>query len=181
LVYKYSNERGDRIFNSQTLQDLWNKGQTELGSVTFESAGYVARYAAKKLVHGNDDDHIYQPISKKSCKNAIGKKFLETYYKDIFSYGQVVLDNGTKSSIPRYYEKWLQKNHPHEWIDYVTKLKAQRIKKAEAKTELEKILTDNINDQRTLGRGHQIKHSIVRSKLIEAKFKQLQKHLKGDI
>lgn len=42
------NEHGDKIWNSQSLTDLWSLGHTELGSVTQKSAGYVARYVLKK-------------------------------------------------------------------------------------------------------------------------------------
>ena len=180
----YKNERGDQVYTSGTLNELWPFGRSELGSVTFESAGYVARYAAKKLVHGNDGTHDYNPISKKSSKNAIGKLFLETYYKDIFNYGEVVLDNGTKSTIPRYYEKWLQKNHPHDWIDYVTKLKASRLQAAEEKKQRQQAKIDDINNQRLKNnprKGFLISSSAVRTKLINQRFKILQKHLKGDI
>jgi len=116
-VYKYSNERGDKIYSSKTLQDLWGLGVTELGSVTFESAGYCARYAAKKLVHGHDQKHDFHPISKKSCKHAIGKKFLEKNWQDIFNAGFVLVekkDEIIKSTIPRYYEKWLKQNQQKE-------------------------------------------------------------------
>lgn len=181
--YKYSNERGDKLFSSNILETLWGNGTTELGQITFESAGYCARYAAKKLVHGHDSDHDFKPISKKSSKNAIGKKFLETHWKDIFNHGEVILADGTKSTIPRYYEKWLLKNHPDHWIGYVTKLKAQRIKKAELKTELEKQEINEVNDIRLQkhGRGPQISRTKVRETIINQKFKQLQSYLKGDI
>lgn len=181
LEPKYKTERGDQVYDSKTLTELWGHGITELGSVTFESAGYCARYAAKKLIHGNDKEHDYQPISRKSSKHAIGKKFLEKYWTDIFNYGHVILENGTKSSIPRYYEKWLQKNQPEAWIAYVTKLKAERIKKAETKTELEKKLTNDINDLRPIGKGHQISQQKVKTILINERFKRLQHYLKGDL
>lgn len=68
-------------------------------------------------------------------------------------------------------------------MDYVTKLKASRIKKAELKTELEKQATADTNDLRkqTHGKGPQISREKVKTQLIEKKFKQLQSHLKGDI
>lgn len=183
-IYKYSNERGDRVFDSQTLTDLWGLGICEVGSVTFESAGYCARYAAKKLVHGRDDEHDFQPISKKSSKNAIGKKWLEKYWQDVFNYGQVILitdERVLKMPIPRYYEKWLQKNHPQEWIRYVTKVKTERMALAQTKKELEIKLTNDTNDLRPIGKGHEVSRQKVKTKIIEQKFKQLTKFLKGDI
>ena len=73
----------------------------EFGSVTLESAGYVARYAAKKLAHGKDDEHDYHPIHRTSCKRAIGRSWIEKYYQHTFDHGLVVLPNGQKSKIPR--------------------------------------------------------------------------------
>ena len=39
---------GNRVYISETLNRYWQKGQCEIGSVTFKSAGYVARYILKK-------------------------------------------------------------------------------------------------------------------------------------
>ena len=66
-VYKYSTHSGERVFDSAELSSLWGKGNLEFGSVTIESAGYVARYAAKKLVHGRDGEHDFDPIHKTSA------------------------------------------------------------------------------------------------------------------
>lgn len=122
---KYKTDRGDQVWESETLSKIWGHGIAEYGSVTFESAGYCARYAAKKLVHGKDDEHEYQPISKKSSKNAIGKKWLEQHWPDIFNYGQVVLPDGRAiGAIPRYYERWLKQHHPEEHHRYITNTKA---------------------------------------------------------
>ena len=50
-TYKYTTEQGEKVYDSQETQQLWKKGQIEFGSVALDSAGYVARYAAKRLVH----------------------------------------------------------------------------------------------------------------------------------
>ena len=176
----YKNDNGDQLYDSEQLTRLWGKGRTDLGSVTFKSAGYVARYAAKKLIHGQDSDHIYHPISKKSSKQAIGKKFLETYYKDIFNYGECIIEE-QKISIPRYYIKWLEKNHPDDWIRYVTetKLKSQRY----ARDKQEKITEQyfETDEKRALGRGRLITPQQVQIKITEERFKRLNQYLKGDI
>jgi len=180
VTYKYTSDRGDRVFSSTTLDNLWGKGITEIGDITFHSAGYCARYAAKKLVHGHDG-HQYEPISKKSQRNAIGKRWLEKYHDDIFNYGKVILPDGTQSTIPRYYEKWLQKHHPQKWINYVTRLKAEKILKASEKNLLVEQETLALNNLRPANKGWQISRNSVRKKLIERKFKILQQNLKGDI
>jgi len=119
------NERGDKCYESKTLEKLWGKGKIEIGDVTIHSAGYCARYAAKKLVHGNDQEHDYQPISKKSSKHAIGKRWIERYWRDVFQYGKLHLAGGGTTSIPRYYEKWFKMNKPNEWYKYVTDVKSK--------------------------------------------------------
>jgi len=178
--YFRSNDRGDKIYKSALLEKTWGKGHAEYGSVTFESAGYCARYAAKKLVHGKDGDHDYHPISKKSCDQAIGKAFLERYWPDVFSYGKCVLADGTETSIPRYYEKWLKQHQPQAWSDYVTRLKAERIAKALEAFLIEQQKEREINAKRKqvdpLAR-HQISKNDVQKIITEAKFKLL--HPKG--
>lgn len=179
LVFKYTSDRGDRVFSSVTLDELWSNGITEVGSVTFESAGYCARYAAKKLVHGQDGTHDYVPISKKSSRHAIGKRFLERFWKDIFSYGEVVLSGGAKCSIPRYYEKWLLKHRPDDWYIYIMNVKVPKMAGFEKKALADLKLYEDINNSRALGRGALISKAEVRSKLITERFKVLQSYLKG--
>ncbi|AZL82863.1 replication initiator protein [Apis mellifera associated microvirus 23] len=171
--YKYSNDRGDKVFSSKTLDALWPYGLAELGSVTFESAGYCARYAAKKLSHGRDDEHDYHPISKKSSKHAIGKKFLEKFWPDIFNHGYIILQDGNKCSIPRYYEKWLSKHYPTEYSRYVTQVKQDKIEEASEKSQRQQRLMD----EQLASRGYKpraFSRNDARRKIIESKFKLLQ-------
>ncbi|AZL83005.1 replication initiator protein [Apis mellifera associated microvirus 22] len=177
-IYKYSNDRGDKIYSSSSLDSLWDHGITEVGSVTFESAGYCARYAAKKLVHGSDQSHEFHPISKKSSKHAIGKKFLERYWENIFNLGSIVLPNGETCAIPRYYEKWLKQHQPAAWQAYTTKLKLDRQQEAERIETKKKQEEYLINLNRPAGSGPQISRDRAREKILEQKFENLQKHLK---
>jgi len=201
--YQYSNERGDRIYSSRTLgpftpdevakcksweeRPLWKNGKCELGAVTFESAGYVARYAAKKLVHGKDDEHEYQPISKKSSKHAIGKRWLEKFWEDIFRRGECMILNSNgetqKVPIPRYYIKWLEKNKPNEWIKYMTKTKLKKEREARARTEHQTNKYHLENDKRKYrhGRGNLITNQEIKIKTSEEKFKRLMQYRKENI
>jgi len=178
----YTNDRGDQAFWSDELDVLWGQGRTEIGSVTLESAGYCARYSSKKLVHGKDNEHDYNPISKRSSKHAIGKKWIERFWSDVFTHGYIILPNGVQSSIPRYYEKWFKKNHPDAWSHYVTVTKQKVIDDAIIKEE--KITTEEkkINFARSARLGLEFKRQRSRNeskkKILEQKFKQLQQHLK---
>lgn len=172
---------GDKVFTSETLQKTWGFGRTEFGSVTFRSAGYCARYSAKKLVHGLDGCHDYTPISKKSSKHAIGKTWLEKYWQDVFLHGSIVLADGTSIGVPRYYEKWLKQHKPTEWLTYVTNAKTKKIEGAHARAEAEalawKINRNERRDRNPLA-PNPITANEQRKIITESKFKRLQNFLK---
>jgi len=176
----YKNDSGDQLYDSELLTQLWGKGRADLGSVTFKSAGYVARYAAKKLTHGKDGSHDYNPIARRSTRNAIGVSWLERYwFTDCFANGFITLEGGVKTSIPRYYEKWLKKHKPLEWQRYVTEVKPKIQKEAankEAKTsEAEKLA----NLRRGQFKPPRVSRNEAREVILEQKFNQLlQRNLK---
>ena len=53
--YHWSTRNGHDIFRSSTLEKLWGLGNCEIGTVTFQSAAYVAKYCQKKL--NNEEAH----------------------------------------------------------------------------------------------------------------------------
>lgn len=182
----YKNERQDQFYHSKKLAELWGNGNCDYTELNFKTAGYCARYAAKKLVHGYDQDHEFHPISKKSSKHAIGKKWLEKYYAtDCFNYGQIVLADGATCSIPRYYQKWLKDNKPEEFTRYVTQTKLGKIEFAERK---EAQIQDDYRDQfdsRSIQsskdgifRGAPVSVREARKKILKQNFKRLQEKLK---
>lgn len=183
-VYFASNVRGDKRFSSKILSETWGHGIAEFGNVTIHSAGYCARYAAKKLTHGKDGSHDYHPISKKSSKHAIGKRWLEKYYKDVFNQGHVVLPDGQGTCpIPRYYERWFKETHPTEWLDYVTHTKTKKIEFAALRAERERQASILANYKRHVlhpgvFRGHQTTRFEAQRKILRSKFKMLQDYLK---
>lgn len=177
-LHKYTSDRGDRVFSSDLLNRLWGRGITEFGEVTFASAGYCARYAAKKLVHGPDGSHPFEPISRRSSKNAIGKSWIAKYYKEVFDNGFIVLSDGTTCGIPRYYEKWLKKEQPADWTRYVTQKKSEIILQAINKEEKTSLEEKRVNLKRSGLKGLQIKHDRVRDAILRYNFKQLTKNHK---
>lgn len=176
--HKYTTDLGERVYTSETINDLWAKGNTEYGSVTLESASYVARYAAKKLVHGRDSEHDYHPLHRTSSKHAIGKRWIEKYYKQTFDHGYVILPNGQQAKIPRYYCDWVEKHHPEIWERYVTHVLPRIQNQAELAERREEMifLTNLIN--KSCGGPYPMKRSQVKETILKAKFKQLQERLK---
>lgn len=178
-IHKYTNDRGDKVYTSSELTSLWPQGLSELGSITLESAGYCARYAAKKLVHGEDQSHEYQPISKKSSKHAIGKKWLEKHWQDVFNHGYIIDADGVKSGIPRYYERWLKNELPSHWRRYRTKTKEELLIKLSLTEEELKADEFAINWERLMqGKPFQISRDETRNQILKQKFEQLQQLLK---
>jgi len=163
-----TNARGDTLYRSPNLEKLWPHGFSSYGSVTFESAGYVARYSAKQLAHPEDERSGYKAISKKSQKNAIGKRWLESHYEDIFNYGALVINGRPLGCIPRYYEKWLQKHQPEEWERYIKEVKTKKAQLAAQNFEI---------DLKT--RPYSNSRNEARRTITKSKFKKLlQNHLK---
>jgi len=174
---KYTSDLGHKVFESETLKKLWPFGNSEFGSVTFHSAGYVSRYNAKKLVHGYDSEHDYKPIAKKSNKHAIGKKWLESHYQDVFNFGYIILEDGTQSTIPRYYEKWFKEHKPQEWLAYVTQTKIEKASRAAAKAAALRLHDYNTTTNRGL-KGAQTSALEARREITKSRFKLLQNNLK---
>lgn len=175
-------ELGDDIFTSKSLDALWGKNDKskapcQIGAVTLKSAGYVARYALKKLTHGKDQEHDFHPIARSSSKHAIGKKWLEKFYwSDCFAQGHIRHD-GKKFPIPRYFERWLQKNKPSEWRRYVTEIKPKIMKDAEYKESLitEKEKLEMFKDAAINGLQSARKtRNQVREMVLELKIKKLK-------
>jgi len=60
-VYLFDSTSGEPIYTSPTLEKIWKKGFVTIGTVSFESAGYVARYCMKKI-----NGPLKDQISKKT-------------------------------------------------------------------------------------------------------------------
>jgi hypothetical protein len=166
-----------KVWRSATIDALWKRGRTEFGTVTLDSANYVARYAAKKLVHGNDQEHDYHPIHKTSSQHAIGKRWIERYYKHTFQNGFVVLPNGQISKIPRYYVDWCKKEQPELWKYYQENVLPKIIKDSEKRQRKEEMewLSQYMN---TKDGNIPIKRKNVKETILKQKFKRLQENLK---
>lgn len=185
------NEMGDQLYTSSILDATWgkndaNKKPNEIGRVTFHSAGYVARYSAKKIVHGPNqkvceaDYHEWQPKPVWPRGYGVGAAWLEKFWPDIFSLGNVILPDGQPcGAVPRYYEKWLKEKLPHEWERYVTQVKSEKIARAYARSETEKAAFAETAWRRfECRKPTQKTANEIRKVILEAKFKQLQEYLK---
>lgn len=180
-THLYKSDSGHDVSHSSTIERLWGRGRIEFGSVTLDSANYVSRYSAKKLVHGNDDQHQFHPISRKSNKHAIGKRWLERHWPDLFNYGQLLIDGKPAGAIPRYYEKWLQQHQPEAWIHYVTQTKERKTSEAAIRAQNEARAFNLANESRrarSAARGTFPENPLTRNQVRkEIKAQTIQKRL----
>lgn len=124
----WSIQNGNRLYTSQSLQELWPYGFSTIGDVTFESAAYVARYIMKKVTGKQQESH-YQLVDgetgeylgqKKpeyitmSRKPGIASAWFDKYSEDCYPKDFITL-NGVKMNVPKYYDKLLEKTRPYEF------------------------------------------------------------------
>lgn len=77
--------RGQSIWRSPCLERLWPYGRSEIGSVTFESAAYVARYVMKKQVKRDAVDELREPeFIRMSLKPGVGVPWIEKFFKEVY-------------------------------------------------------------------------------------------------
>lgn len=174
----YMTDLKEQVYESELITKIWGKGFTEFGSVTIESAGYVARYAAKKLTHGKDNEHDYHPIHKTSSKYGIGRSWITKYAEQTFTNGFVVLPNGATAKIPRYYSDWCRKHRPDLYEYYVTQVKSRIIAEAEKKTRKEELDYFSSVMTRPYGSILPLTRAKVKETILQSKFKRLQERLK---
>lgn len=118
------------LYESPTLNRLWSLGLTSLGTVTFQSAAYVARYCMKKVTGEHADNHysiidpdtgevhLRQPeYTTMSRRPGIGKEWYDKYKKDCFPSDFIVV-NGIKMKPPKYYLDNLEKDNP-ELVEHI--------------------------------------------------------------
>ena len=120
VLYKQT-RLGHYLYTSAELSKLWTDpngvslGFAILGDVSFDSAGYVARYCMKK-VSGDHAAAHYQYVSPSgeifqrepefclmSRRPGLGKAWYDKYKSDVFPSDWLVV-NGKKCKPPRYYD-----------------------------------------------------------------------------
>lgn len=137
------NPNGDKLYLSKMLDDLWGKGLTSVGDVTFQSAAYVARYIMKKVT-GDEASLYYQVVDAEtgevfdrqpeyvamSRRGGIGRGWLDRFGPDIFPHDFVVMNNA-KFRPPRFYDSLWEQEHPQEF----QRVRARRISKGKRHAE----------------------------------------------
>lgn len=124
-LWKVSN--GNNLYISESLSQLWPYGFSTIGSLTFESAAYVARYVVKKVTGDAAADHYMRidpatgeitflkpEYTTMSRRPGIGRGFYDKFRDDIFPHDYIVV-NGIKQRPPKYYDGLLETTRPYEF------------------------------------------------------------------
>lgn len=110
----YAENGGNPIYTSEFLDDVWGFGECKVGEVTFESAGYVARYTLKKL-SDNKLSSVYQGREPEfflmSRRPGIGREWAKQFYSEWYR-GDFSVVNGRKVKPPKYYDSLVEKLAP---------------------------------------------------------------------
>lgn len=101
---------GEDVYFSPLLAKLWPVGRSEIGSATFESAAYVARYVSKKLGPRALGDRESEFLLM-SLKPGLGVPWIAKNWEHVYARDSVVV-RGVEARPPRMYDKWLSVNHP---------------------------------------------------------------------
>ncbi len=127
---------GEKLYTSESLEKVWTDGFSTVGSVTFESAAYVARYVMKK-VNGKiaknhyervdvDTGEIYDNIPEyntMSRRPGIAALWFEKYKDDVYPSDNIHL-RGKTLKPPKFYDRIYEHSNPDE----MEKIKLGRMK-----------------------------------------------------
>lgn len=100
---------GHTLFESESLNETWGLGFATVGSLTWQSAAYVARYVMKKATGAlakeryGDRRPEYTTMSRRP---GIGSKWFEEFASDVYPSDEVVHE-GKRYRPPRFYDSKL--------------------------------------------------------------------------
>lgn len=128
----------NKVYISPKLNEIWGLGYCYIGDVTFQSAGYVARYCMKKVTGKAAFEHYCTGVdqdtgemffrrpeySTMSRREAIGKSWYQKFFNDVYPHGFLFM-NGKRVLAPKYYDKLFAKDYPDLYDDLKIKRKAE--------------------------------------------------------
>lgn len=158
----YRTKQGHQVFRSASLEELWPWGNSDIGSVTPQSIGYVARYVMKKVTGKAADTHydkhdpetgeifsVEPEFAHYSLKPGIGAEWFAKFHASVYPHDYLIF-NGKKVRPPRYYDKlyermtakpFIRVDHKlldfslDEWSDDFEAIKASRREVAELRLD----------------------------------------------
>lgn len=158
-TYWRTSPAGSKCYRSDHLERLWPFGACEIGAVTFESAGYVARYCVQKITGHNARYHygeLTPEFNRMSLKPGIGARWLEKFRRDVYPHDYVVV-RGHETKPPRYYDKLHSVYFPEE-IEEITFRREQQGRSRYQDNTLERL---SVKEQVTTAATSQLHRSSI--------------------
>jgi len=117
--------RGEHVlYSSKLLEELWGLGFASVGSLSLQSASYVARYCLKKVAskvkterlrridpRTGEEFYVRPEFATMSRRPGLGADWYERYKRDVFPSDEVVHD-GKRHGVPNFYLKRLEAADP---------------------------------------------------------------------
>jgi len=111
---------GAEAWTSPELAAIWKGGSVQVGTITFESAAYVARYCVKKVT-GSQAKTEYERVDPRtgeivsvrpefanmSRRPGIGARWIEKFHSEVYPSDEVIV-RGYAAKPPRYYDAYLK-------------------------------------------------------------------------
>lgn len=98
------NGRGELLYSSADIMELWGKGLVVLGTVTYASANYVARYLAKQVkANGHYGEGKIAEFAVMSRRPGLGRRYYEKFGQEVRDHDNVIVDSRAQR-VPRYYD-----------------------------------------------------------------------------
>lgn len=123
----YYSNNGFNYYLSESLSDLWPFGIHLISDLTYDSAGYIARYVLKKLTGDVAIDaykDIKPPYVTMSRRPGLGYPWIEKYLENVYNLDRIVV-KGHESLPPRYYDEVLKERYP-EWLEAIKEQRCSR-------------------------------------------------------
>lgn len=124
-------KKGNPIYTSPSLREVWSKGLVQVSEVNFDLALYVAAYVTDHI----DDpgaSHGRQKPQYGRFGKGIGEEWIRRYYKDVLVSGKVSTLEATYP-VPRYFLKKIEQWYPEEYAAYAA---SNRLKRLELRQKL---------------------------------------------
>lgn len=132
----FSVNNGVKLFRSPLLEKCWKFGFVTVGEVTYQSAAYCARYVLKKMTGVVAESHYHGRLpeyNNMSLKPGIGMSYFERYGEECYQRGFVVIRDGIKAKIPRYFDEIYDRYYGDHAFEQT--IKPDRMQEANAKFE----------------------------------------------
>nr|QJB19268.1 MAG: replication initiator protein [Microvirus sp.] len=120
---KFGGTDENPLYKSALLADLWPFGFSTIGTVSYDSAAYVARYCLKKVNGEKAESHYFRlnpetgelnPVEPEyatmSLKPGIGAGYFDKWGKEIYKHDSVIV-KGREVKPPAYYDKLYEEAH----------------------------------------------------------------------